>query len=120
MIKPLIVRDRPPALEPTAPPIADEEPAAPVDDTAAPTAAPEVEPVVPQDIPQLAALPDETPTLPQPEERSPIPSAVREALKSRFDVAYGSPNRIDLLAPVRQTRRFDPSRFDIFDDPPGG
>jgi uncharacterized protein YecT (DUF1311 family) len=139
MIKPLIVRDRPPATEPSAPAVMDEEPSAPatvneeqpvpVDDTATASIAPEseplmqeTEPLAPEDnIPQLAALPSETSALPLDAETAPPASSpVREALKSRFDTAYGSPNRVDLLAPLRQTRHFDATRFDIFDEPAGG
>jgi uncharacterized protein YecT (DUF1311 family) len=121
MIKPLIVRDRPPAAEQSEPAIVDDESAALIDDAATAAIAPEVEPPAPQSIPELAALPDETPALPdETEATSSIPSPVKQALKSRFDTAYGSPNRIDLLSPLRQTRRFDPSRFDIFDEPTGG
>jgi hypothetical protein len=137
MIKPLIVRDRAaaeaaaPVLDEEAPaPVAiDEEAPAPLVETETAALAPDPEPVaenldapIPEDnIPELAALPNETPALPLDQEAaSSVPAPVREALKSRFDTAYGSPNRIDLLAPVRQTRHFDPSRFDIFNDPSGG
>jgi uncharacterized protein len=121
MIKPLIVRARPPATEQSEPAVVEEEPSAPADDSVTAVVAPEVAPPAPEDIPELAALPNETPMLPEDNETSPVPVPVRQALKSRFDTAYGNPNRIDLLAPLRQTRRgFDPSRFDIFDEPAGG
>jgi uncharacterized protein len=120
MIKPLIVRDRPAAAEPTAPAIADEERSASIDDAATAALAP-VEPPAPEDIPTPAALPNDGSTLPEKTAGTrPVASSVKEALKSRFDTAYGSPNRIDLLAPVRETRHFDPGRFDIFDEPAGG
>jgi hypothetical protein len=101
--------------------VVDDAPAPPLDDEATAAIPPEVEPLVPADIPELASLPAETPAPPRDTETMPpVSSPVAEALKSRFDTAYGSANRIDLLAPLRQTRRFDSSRFDIFNDPPGG
>jgi uncharacterized protein len=115
VIRPLIVRDRAPASEPGATGANGDTAAVPSEAAATTAAAPEAAPPAPGDIPELAALPEATPT------HSPAASPVQEALKSRFDTAYGSPDRIDLLAPLRQTRRgFDPGRFDIFEDPPGG
>ena len=81
--------------------------------------------------PQPAAVREETPAARQA--GPPLPAAlairphrapvapVENRLKSRFDTAYGDlPSPAMPAAPTLQSRRaFDPSRFDIFQEPPG-
>jgi len=88
-------------------------------------------PIAHDERPQPAAVREETPAARQA--GPPLPAAlairphrapvapVENRLKSRFDTAYGDlPSPAMPAAPTLQSRRaFDPSRFDIFQEPPG-